>query len=164
MICLNKKCNTELRTGVLQGCPVWYCPECHAHTPRMPGGEIAPMIALPASPVNVGASSGMSEGEADFAYLWNKHFPQFPFVTEYTFHPTRHWKLDFYWPAYKIAVEFEGYGHGKDNRYNSDVDKYNSLAFRRIRLFRCTRSMLKEDRYKQFLDYVRAAIEDTDKE
>lgn len=51
---------------------------------------------------------------------------------EYLFHPERKWRFDYYIPAYKIAVEFEGgifennTGHKTAKHYTKDTDKYNA--------------------------------------
>lgn len=52
---------------------------------------------------------------------------------EYSFHPERKWRLDFAWPAFKIAAEVEGLTHhgGRHQRiagYQADLDKYNAAA------------------------------------
>ena len=59
--------------------------------------------------------------------------------TEYRFHETRKWRIDYAWPDVKLAVEIEGgvYKKGKDGqrggRHNrpqgfiNDMEKYNLL-------------------------------------
>jgi hypothetical protein len=44
--------------------------------------------------------------EATFGYLLRAIAPDLPDpVTEYRFHPTRRWRMDFAWPAHQVAVE-----------------------------------------------------------
>ncbi len=64
--------------------------------------------------------------------------------TEYRFHPKRLWRLDYAWPAQKLALEIEGgiYGHGRQclmcgrrkvaghtsiQRLETDMEKYNAV-------------------------------------
>ena len=61
-----------------------------------------------------------------------------PLVAEYRFHPTRKWQFDFAMPEKKIAIEIEGKGHAKWNRYHGDVEKYNDAARLGWRVFRVT--------------------------
>lgn len=60
---------------------------------------------------------------------------------EYRFHPTRKWRLDFAWPAAKLAVEIEGGiyrggGHTTVAGIKRDVDKGNALTRLGWRLLR----------------------------
>jgi very-short-patch-repair endonuclease len=58
------------------------------------------------------------------------------YETEYRFHPTRKWRFDIAWPERKIALEIEGKGHAKFNRYSKDIEKYNAAAELDWRVFR----------------------------
>jgi very-short-patch-repair endonuclease len=56
-----------------------------------------------------------------------------PVTKEYRFHPVRKWRIDFAWPALKLAMEIEGGlfvkgAHGRGAHYRSDCEKYNALA------------------------------------
>lgn len=62
-------------------------------------------------------------------------------VREFKFHETRKWKIDFAWPALKLAVELEG-GIWTGGRHTSgagwikDAEKYNELSLMGWRLLR----------------------------
>lgn len=48
-------------------------------------------------------------------------------MREYRFHPSRLWRLDFAWPAEKLAVEIEGRGrHQTFVGFRNDCEKYNA--------------------------------------
>lgn len=90
------------------------------------------------------------------ADLKNLGFPQ-PEL-EVVFFPTRKWRLDFYWPAYKLALEIDGgtYTHGKKNKsgnvarsghltplgYHSDCTKGNHVAMIGCSLLRADSDMV----------------------
>ena len=63
---------------------------------------------------------------------------------EYQFDAHRKWRIDFAWPDEDdmLAVEIEGYGHQKTNRYLSDMEKYNSLAEGGWTLLRFNKAMI----------------------
>lgn len=63
-------------------------------------------------------------------------------VTEHIFHPVRKWRLDYAWPAQKIALEVEGGIHTKGRHINpmgfkEDMLKYNSAVVLGWRIVRC---------------------------
>ncbi|SPZ45894.1 Uncharacterised protein [Plesiomonas shigelloides] len=54
-------------------------------------------------------------------------------VSEYVFHPTRKWRLDFAWPEYRLALEIHGgvYSGGRHTRgagFTEDREKMNEAA------------------------------------
>jgi very-short-patch-repair endonuclease len=60
---------------------------------------------------------------------------------EYRFHPDRRWRLDFCWPALKLAVEIEGGiyrggGHTSVTGVKRDLEKGNALTMAGYRLLR----------------------------
>lgn len=67
-----------------------------------------------------------------------------PEEREHIFSGEGEWRTDFAWPSLKIALEVEGHGHSKWNRYHGDVTKYNELAFNGYRLFRLTFKMIND--------------------
>jgi very-short-patch-repair endonuclease len=63
-------------------------------------------------------------------------------VTEYRFHPRRRWRLDYAWPASRLALEVEGgiWRGGRHNRptgFLRDIEKYNSATAMGWALLRC---------------------------
>lgn len=71
------------------------------------------------------------------------------FVKDYKFHPTRKWRIDFYNPETKVAVEIEGgaYTNGRHTRgsgFIKDSEKYNEITKAGIRLLRyCTKEQMR---------------------
>lgn len=82
----------------------------------------------------------LSEGEELFA-LHCRIYKLSP-VREFQFALDRKWRLDFAWPAKKVAVEIESSVHRIRNRFKSDIDKYNRLAREGWVLLRYTRQMV----------------------
>jgi very-short-patch-repair endonuclease len=78
---------------------------------------------------------------------------------EYKFHEKRAWKIDFAWPAAKIAVEIEGgtYNQGRHVRpegFERDCKKYNQLTAMGWTLFRFTGRMVKSGEAIQFIEGI----------
>lgn len=73
-------------------------------------------------------------------------------VSEYLFHPTRQWRLDFAWPAQKVAVECEGGifrkkggAHRSITGILRDIEKYNAAVEHGWRLLRLTTKTMSDD-------------------
>lgn len=47
---------------------------------------------------------------------------------EFTFHPTRDWRLDLAWPDRKLAVEIDGQVHRTKERFARDMEKMNEAG------------------------------------
>ena len=80
---------------------------------------------------------------------------------EFVFHPTRKWRLDYAWPARKLALEVEGGvwsggKHGRGSGIVKDMEKANGLALLGWRLLRVTPSELPQNATAQL---VRDALE-----
>ncbi|UWX64776.1 endonuclease domain-containing protein [Deinococcus rubellus] len=60
------------------------------------------------------------------------------YIEEHRFHPPRRWRLDFYFPVWRLAVEIEGLNHRKRDRYGRDLEKYNTLSADAVFLLRFT--------------------------
>lgn len=67
------------------------------------------------------------------------------FEREYKFHPTRKWKIDFYFPEYKLAVECDGGiwlggrgGHSSGQGISRDKEKANAMTMMGIALLQYT--------------------------
>jgi len=83
-------------------------------------------------------------------------------VREHVFHPVRKWRLDFAWPAQKVAVECEGgiWMRGRHVRgagYSNDCKKYNAAQALGWRVFRLTTDMAQENP-GEFMDQVKDAL------
>lgn len=146
MVC--KKCKQPMRSGEQDGKPVIACLTCGVilqlplagattqHSPEnrkrtFQQGRLNPNLP--------------TEGEVSFMEAWADYVPSIDLVTEYKFCLTRDWRLDFAHVASKVAVEYEGYGHGLGKMYVKDIDKYNALAYEGWALFRCTKAMVEKD-------------------
>lgn len=91
-----------------------------------------------------------------------------PFVCEYKFHDTRHWRFDYAIPSKRIAFEYEGiYGKGKSRHttvkgYRNDCEKYNEAALYGWTVLRFTNDMLKDgtaiDAIERVLDIYRPQL------
>jgi len=72
---------------------------------------------------------------------------------EYKFHPTRRWRLDFFWRCpinyHDLALEVEGGTYARFSRHTSkkgfegDCEKYNEVALANIVLLRATSKHVK---------------------
>ena len=68
---------------------------------------------------------------------------------EYRFHKTRRWRIDYAFPAIKLAVEYEGmaYNGGKSRHstitgMTGDMEKYNELVIAGWKLIRVNAQMI----------------------
>jgi very-short-patch-repair endonuclease len=82
-------------------------------------------------------------------------------IREYKFHPTRRWRFDFAWPAYKIALEIEGGvwirgRHTRGQGFTSDCQKYTEAALLGWMVLRVTPDMVNDG---AALDYLKRALE-----
>lgn len=73
-------------------------------------------------------------------------FPQF--VREYPFHKTRKWRLDFFFPDYKVGIEVQGGIHTGGHHvtgtgYEKDCDKLNEAQIAGIIMLYVTPKMIK---------------------
>lgn len=69
---------------------------------------------------------------------------------EYKFHQTRRWRLDFAWPAEKLAVEIEGRGrHQTFMGFAKDAEKYNAALLLGWRVLRYPAAFVKPGRTRK---------------
>ncbi len=68
-----------------------------------------------------------------------------PHISQFKFHETRKWAVDFAWPNHRIIVEIEGgiwikggAGHSHPISIERDIEKYNQVSLYGYRLFRFT--------------------------
>jgi hypothetical protein len=98
-----------------------------------------------------------SKLERAFLTLWKQHGGPEP-VREYEPFESRNFRLDFAWIDQKVCVETEGFDHRKEQRYHSDIEKYNMLQQEGWQLFRATFRLLRDDP-GGFIDKVMAALD-----
>ena len=96
-----------------------------------------------------------SKLEAKFMQLWQlANGPELE--REYKFHPDRRFRFDFAHVETKTAIECEGFGHNKMNRYTSDVEKYNLAALEGWKVYRLTGKMINVIELQKVIDFIRA--------
>lgn len=61
---------------------------------------------------------------------------------EFTFHPSRGWRLDLAWPDRRLAIEVDGGVHRIKGRFLSDIEKHNALFLAGWRHLRVTPRMV----------------------
>ncbi len=64
------------------------------------------------------------------------------YVREYVFDAERDWRFDFAWPEQRLAVEIDGWGHHKPNRYLTDIPKFNAAMLAGWRVLHVTGAMI----------------------
>jgi very-short-patch-repair endonuclease len=57
---------------------------------------------------------------------------------EFTFHESRHWRLDVACPARKLGIEVDGGVHRIKGKFLRDMEKWNALTFAGWRVVRVT--------------------------
>ena len=70
---------------------------------------------------------------------------------QYRFLAERHWRFDFAWPEYQLALEVEGgqWIRGRHNRgrgFEGDCEKYNAAALEGWTVLRATTDMVSDTR------------------
>lgn len=87
-------------------------------------------------------SSGLDWLDLNLAYWCNER--SLTLEKEYRFDPERKWRFDYFIPAYKVGIEFEGgiflsnSGHKTAKHYTKDTEKYNRAATLGFRVIRVT--------------------------
>ena len=67
--------------------------------------------------------------------------------TEYYFWPGRKFRFDYVLSfEHKLALEIDGRGHAKWNRYHSDIEKFNEATIRGWRVIHVTTDMVHDGR------------------
>lgn len=116
-----------------------------------------PDIIFPPEQPKKDLSKLLPEGsklEVKFVQLWAALRGP-PLVREHKFHETRRFRIDFAHLETKTAIEVEGYGHGRPNRYTSDLEKYNLLTLRGWRLYRVTSATLSANELQRIIDFIK---------
>ena len=82
-------------------------------------------------------------------------------VREYRFLPDRKFRIDFYWPEAKLAVEIEGGiwmpkgGHTTGIGFSKNLEKYNLMAENGITLLRYVPKLIDFMQIKRIFDYLK---------
>ena len=81
-------------------------------------------------------------------------------IREHRFHDVRKWRLDYAWPAHRVALEvdggvFVGGRHTRGSGWMKDAEKFNEVACLGWRVLRCTPRQLLS---AETLDFVRRAL------
>ena len=68
-------------------------------------------------------------------------------IKEFKFHPTRKWRIDYFIPVLKLAIECEGGAwtqgrHTRGKGFINDLEKYNEITIAGYRLLRFTPDQL----------------------
>lgn len=91
---------------------------------------------------------------------WKAYWPGLPSPErEYRFHSSRKWRLDYAWPAEKVAVEVEGgvWTGGRHTRgagFLKDCEKYNQAAAMGWRVFRFTPRQVESGEAAAFMQEI----------
>tara|TARA_R110002020_G_C16186321_1_gene765206 strand:- start:608 stop:976 length:369 start_codon:yes stop_codon:yes gene_type:complete len=77
-------------------------------------------------------------------------------IREHKFHPTRRWRLDFFWlcpiSGYDLALEVEGgtwmarSRHTSGKGFENDIEKYNEALMHNVLVLRATTKHVKDGR------------------
>lgn len=90
----------------------------------------------------------MAESPLEAQLAWQVKLAGLPTPQrEARFHPTRRWRLDFYWAEQQVACEVDGatWSHGRHARgagIESDCEKYAEALLQGIRVLRVTAKMI----------------------
>lgn len=107
---------------------------------------------------NVANRSGGSPLEERFISLWQTYGGP-DLQPEYKFHATRRWRLDFYEPNTKTAIEIEGGTwsggrHVRGKGYEGDCEKYNAATMQGIRVIRLTSGMVNGEYVRRIIAWI----------
>lgn len=147
---------------------VYECKKCW-HAWKVPEAQNGPVTArrteTPRSPRIAPKPShhAVTELEQRFMDAWAGG-PEYEFDVVKP-DPHRRWRFDFAWVDAKVAVECEGYDHRLEQRYHSDIEKYNRAVALGWRVFRCTTRLMQSDASgfcQMVLDAIRKGERDAD--
>lgn len=95
-----------------------------------------------------------SKHEVKFIQLWAAlNGPQL--AREYKFLTDRRFRFDFAHTKTQVAIECEGFGHQKQNRYTGDIEKYNLAALSGWKVYRLTGKMINLIELQKVIDFIR---------
>lgn len=97
-----------------------------------------------------------SKHELRFMRIWDAlNGPELE--REYQFDKSRRWRIDFYHIS-GLAIEIEGFGHGRPSRYHGDVEKYNRMAEMGIELRRLTSDMITVQELERIIERIKEKL------
>lgn len=104
-------------------------------------------------------STGKSSLESRFLALWQEAGGP-PLAHDLVFYPGRRWRADFAHGPSRTLIEIEGgvWNHGRHTSpkgFMADAEKYLAATLAGWTVLRLTAPMLKEDRIRPIIDYVR---------
>jgi len=96
-----------------------------------------------------------SKHELHFMRLWESlDGPEL--TREHRFVPNRKFRFDFAYIPQRVAIECEGFGHSRQNRYTSDVEKYNLAALEGWKVYRLTGEMINVIELQKVINFIKA--------
>jgi very-short-patch-repair endonuclease len=121
---------------------------------KQPGYSInAPLVKKQPMPAKLTEFKG-SKLEWKFIVLWDALKGQY-LDREYKFHPKRRFRADFVHKPSMTMIEIEGYGHQKQNRYTTDLEKYNLAATMGWTLVRLTAAKITANDLQAIIDFIK---------
>lgn len=75
---------------------------------------------------------------------------------EVKFWPERKFRFDFCHMKTMVAVEVDGFGHQKSNRYNADIEKLNKAAELGYRVYRLTPNLITANKLTEIIEFIRS--------
>ena len=93
-----------------------------------------------------------SKWEIKFMNLWG--FCKGPALEREARFCERRWRFDFLHKATRVAIEVDGFGHQRSNRYNADVDKLNKASELGYTVYRLTSKLLTLDKIEEIIKFI----------
>ena len=94
-----------------------------------------------------------SDNEIAFMHMW-RWLGGAELVREFQF-CERRWRFDFVHLESMVAVEIDGRGHNRDNRYYGDIEKGNASAALGWTVFHLTPAMITITELKRIIEFIK---------